>query len=291
MGFPVKANTWLALTLVGLAALVLSSEALAADSRQGQNTVGAGLFLAWAIAYLTRRRAIGGWLLYFYIQLYLSLLISLLFLPRVFANLNPGSWDSANLYVLFFLSTVPVLLAQAFEAYAATVLLARRNASNLRVLRFALVALAISSGVALGIDIGYFSDAPTLFFDILTFGFACIWCAYFWRAKRVRMVFVDRAWEYASYSAPRILSPAEKRYLVRRAAIAGSVTFVLLLLMMGSAIGDKKPDTGIFVVPIFYALVAAAIGWYAPIRKRKREALAQAHGIAAEAQGEQPKGT
>ena len=36
--------------------------------------------------------------------------------------------------------------------------------------------------------------APTLFFDSLTFGFACIWCAYFWKAKRVRMVFIDRAW-------------------------------------------------------------------------------------------------
>lgn len=291
MGLLVKANSWLTLTVVGLFALVLSSDVLAAASRQGQNTVGAGLFLALAIAYLTRRCAIGGWLLYFYIQLYLSLLISLLFLPRVFANLNPDSWDSANLYALFFLSTVPVLLAQVFEAFAATVLLARRNEGNLRVLRLALLALAISSGIALGIDTGYFSDAPTLFFDALTFGFGCIWCAYFWRAKRVRMVFIDGAWDYASYSAPRVLSPAEKRYLAKRAAIAGSVTFVLFLLMMGSAIGDKKPDAGIFVVPIFYALVAAAIGWYAPIRKRKREALQQLRGNLGPSEDGQPKGT
>lgn len=270
-----RANSWLNAAAIGGLTLAISSEALAAPAGQGQNTVGAGLFLAWAIAYLTRRRAIGGWLLYFYIQLYLSLLIALLFIPRVIANLNPGSWDSANLYVLFFLSTVPVLLTQAFEAYAATLLLARRNESNLRVLRFALIALAVSSGVALGIDIGYFSDGPTLFFDVLTFGFACIWCAYFWRAKRVRFVFVERRWDYASYSVPRVLSPAEKRYLTKRSAIAGSATFVLFLLMMGSAIGDKKPDAGIFFVPIFYALIAVAVGWYAPIRKRKREALLQ----------------
>lgn len=291
MGLPVKANSWFTAAVFGLFALVLSSDVLAAASRQGQNTVGAGLFLAWAIAYLTRRRAIGGWLLYFYIQLYLSLLISLLFLPRVLANLDPGSWDSANLYVLFFLSTVPVLLAQAVEAYAATILLARRNEINLRVLRFTLLALAISSGVAFGIDIAYFSDAPTLFFDGLTFGFACIWCAYFWRARRVRAVFIDRAWDYASYSAPRVLSPAEKRYLARRAAIAGSITFVIFLLMMGSAIGEKKPDAGIFVVPIFYALVAVAIGWYAPIRRRKREALRQLRGNSEPSEDGQPKGT
>ncbi len=274
---PVTPSSLRSIVVLGCVAFSISGEALAAAAgTQGQNTVGGGLFLAWAIAYLTRRRAIGGWLLYFYIQLYLSLLLSLFFLPRVIANLNPSAWDSAMLYVLSFLSTVPVLLAEALEAYVATVLLFRRNESNLRFLRIALVALALSSGVSLGIDIAYFSDAPTLFFDALTFGFACIWCAYFWKAKRVRIVFVQRTWDYTSYSPPRVLAPEEKRYLLKRAAVFGSVTFVLFLLMMGSAIGDKKPDLGIFVVPIFYALVAAAIGWYAPIRKRKREALLQA---------------
>ena len=287
-----KLCPWSHIAALAGIALVISNEALAASGgSQGQNTAGAGLFLAWAIAYLTRRRAIGGWLLYFYIQLYLSLLISLLFLPRVIANLNPGAWDSANLYVLSFLSTVPVVLTQGFEAYAATLLLFRRSERNLRLLRIALLALAVSSGASLGIDIGYFSDEPTLFFDALTFGFACIWCAYFLRAKRIRMVFVERAWDYASYSTPRILAPEEKRYLTKRSAVVGSVTFVLLLLMMGSAIGDKKPDAGIFVVPIFYALVAAAIGWYAPIRKRKREALLQARANAETTHDGQAKGT
>ncbi len=272
-----KPTPWPTIAALGGLAFATSTEVLAASSgTQGQNTVGAGLFLAWAIAYLTRRRAIGGWLLYFHIQLFLSLLISVLFLPRVIANLNPGAWDSAMIYVLSFLSTVPVLLAQGFEAYAATLLLIRRNESNLRLLRIALLALAVSSGASLGIDIAYFSEALTLFFDVLTFGFACIWCAYFWKAKRVRIVFVERAWDYASYSAPRILAPEEKRYLLKRAAVLGAVTFVLFLLLMGSAIGDKKPDARIFFVPIFYALIAAAIGWYAPIRKRKREALLQA---------------
>lgn len=62
-----KRVSWLNTIALGVFALAISSEALAAPASQGQNTVGAGLFLAWAIAYLTRRRAIGGWLLYFYI--------------------------------------------------------------------------------------------------------------------------------------------------------------------------------------------------------------------------------
>lgn len=269
------------ITVLGSVALLISSEVFAAPAgSQGQNAFGAGLFLAWAIAHLTRRRAFGGWLLYFYIQLYLSLVISLLFLPRVVANLTPTAWDSARLYALFFLSTVPVVLAQVFEAFAATLLLVRRNDTSLRLLRAALIALALCGGASLSLDIAYFSDAPTLFFDGLTFGFACIWCLYFWKAKRVQMVFVERAWDYASYSAPRELAPEEKRYLLKRATIAGSITFVLLLLMMGGAVGDKKPDLGIFFVPIFYAFIAAAVGWYAPIRKAKREALLRARANA-----------
>lgn len=247
----------------------------AAGSNQGQSPAGAGLLVGLAIAYLTRRRAIGGWLLYFYMQIYSSLLVSLLVMNRVMANLSPASWDSAFLYALFFLGTVPVLLAEALEIYAGTVLLFRRNERNLWLLRYALLALTVSGSVSLGIDIAYFREFPTIFFDVLTLGFACVWSAYFWKSKRVRLIFVEKAWDNASASSPRNLSPAERRYLIKRAAIVGLVTFVLLLLMMGGALGDKKPDAGIFILPIIYALVAAAIAWYLPIRKVKRDALLQ----------------
>jgi hypothetical protein len=256
---------------------LVSAEALAATSgAQPQNPLGAGLFVAWGIAYLTRRRAIGGWLLYYYIQLYMSLLVSLIFFPQVISNLAPGEWDSTMRYVLFVLSTVPVVLAQGLEAFAATRLLFSRNEKNLHFLRKVLVALVAASGVSLAIDIAYFPEAPSIALDVLTFVFSGIWTAYFLKAKRVRLVFIELAWDYAAQTAPRPRTPAEKRYLLKRAALAAIATFVLFLLMMGAAMGDKKPDTGIFFVPIFYALVAAAIGWYVPIRKKKLEALLNA---------------
>ena len=259
---------------VGAVGCLVPTEVFAAASgAQAQNPLGAGLFVAWGIAYLTRRRAIGGWLLYFYIQLYLSLLVSLLFIPQVISNLSPGEWDSAIRYVLFFLGTVPVLLAEGFEAYAATKLLITRNETNLRLLRRALAVLVVTSGVSLAIDIFYFSEAPSIVFDVLTFAFAAIWTAYFMKAKRVRLVFVEQAWDYAAQATQRHRSPEEKRYLRRRAALVSVITFVVLLVMMSSAIGDKKPDAGIFFVPVFYALIAAAIGWYAPIRKKKLDTL------------------
>ena len=106
--------------------------------------------------------------------------------------------------------------------------------------------------------------------------FAVIWALYFWQARRVRLVFIEKAWNYEAYSEKRTLTPEEKRYLRKRAILAATPTFVIFLLMMGAAIGDKKPDSGIFFVPVFYALVAAAIGWYAPIRKKKLNALLNA---------------
>lgn len=263
--------------LIGCALTLVPVVGLAASTNtQAPNPVGAGLFLALAVAYLTRRRAIGGWLFYFYLQLYSSVLISLLFIGRVVANLNPGNWDSSFLYVLFFLSTVPVLIAQLAEITLGTMLLFQRNERNVQWLRTALVALAITSGISLGIDLAYFSEFPNIFFDVLTFLFASVWAIYFWRSKRVRLVFVERAWNWAAVSAPRVLTPAERKYLIKRTAIVGGVTFVLFLLMMGGALGDKKPDAGIFVVPIFYALIAAAAAWYSPIRKKKRNELLQA---------------
>lgn len=259
---------------IGAAGCLLPTEVLAvASGTQAQNPLGAGLFVAWGIAYLTRRRAIGGWLLYFYIQQYLSLLVSLLFIPQVIANLSPGGWDSAIRYVLFFLSTVPVLLAEGFGAYAATQLLVARNETNLRLLRRALTVLFMTSGASLAIDIFYFREASAIVLDVFTFAFAAIWAAYFLKAKRVHLVFVERAWDYAAHAAPAHRTPKEKQYLQKRAALVAVGTFVVLLVMMGSAIGDKKPDAGIFFVPVVYALIAAAIGWYAPTRKKKLDAL------------------
>jgi hypothetical protein len=235
-----------------------------------------GLFVAWGIAYVTRRRSIGGWLLYFYIQLYASLLVSLLFFPQVISNINPAGWDNAMRYVLFVLSTVPVLLAEGLEAFVATRLLLDRSEKNLLFLKKVLFSLVAVSAVSVAIDVAYFSDAPSIFLDALTLVFAVIWALYFWKARRVRLVFIEKAWNYEAYSARRTLTPGEKRYLRKRAILAATATFVIFLLMMGAAIGDKRPDSGIFFVPVFYALIAAAIGWYAPIRKKKLDSLLNA---------------
>lgn len=216
--------------VIGSAAWFTATEAFAAaSSTPPQNPVGGGLFVAWAIAYLTRKRAIGGWLLYFYIQLYLSLLISLVFIPGTIANLNPTKWDSALRYVLFILSTVPVLFAELAEAFAATKLLLIRTEQNLRFLRNVLAVLLATSAISLAIDLSYFSEGPTIVFDVMTLAFAGIWYAYFLKARRVQLVFVDKAWQYVDDSKKVPRTPEVKRYLRNRALLLGTVVFVALL--------------------------------------------------------------
>lgn len=171
--------------------------AASADTHQ-QPTAGYGFLIAFAIAYLSRRRAIGGWLLYFYLQMYGGTLISLIFVPQVIANLQSSHWDDAQLYVMFVLSVVPVLVLQLVELVAATILLFRRSESNLRLLRHVLTALVVASVASIAIDLMYFKDDPAIVFDFITAFFAIVWAAYFRKARRVKAVFVDKTWPFES---------------------------------------------------------------------------------------------
>jgi hypothetical protein len=265
----IVANVWLKL----LAALMLLASAIpafaATNNAPRQNYAGASMWVTLAIVYLSRKRQIGGWLLYFYIQLYLSLIVSLMLIPQVASNLNPTQWDESFRYVMYFLSVVPVLIIDAIEVTVATRLLFRRNEGNVRLLRNIILALAIASAVAIGIDLMYFRDA-TMFFDVLGLMFAVIWTLYFSKSKRVKAVFVEKNWVFDPEAYKRRLTDEDKKKLRKRALIAATITFVAFLLLMGSTLTQegKQPTPSIFFVPTFYAVIVAIIAWFIPIRKK-----------------------
>lgn len=267
------------------AALCWESAFAATGSAPGQNPAASGLFLGLAIAYLSRRRKIGGWLLYYYLQLFLSVvLMCVVSLPTVAKQIQPAEWDNASLYVWYVLSTVPVLAVLIGEVALSTVLLFRRNEATLRLLRLTQLALVVVAAASLCIDVVHFDEPATIFLDSYSLFFAVVWAWYFRKATRVHMVFVEHSWDYERQQAAKhVPTKAELRYLWQRAAVSGGIVFVLLLVMMGSALHDKRPDVGIFFVPLFYGAIAAALGRYLPIRQRKRDAL-----NAARAQGGAP---
>lgn len=255
--------------------LFINGVAYAATANATQNpAAGTGIFIAFAIAlYLSRRRAIGGWLLYFYFQLYIGILISLFFIPQIISNLDPNQWDDSFLYVMSFLSVVPVLVLQLLKVAIATFLLFQRNKRNVKYLRNIIFCLVLANTGAVIIDLLYFKDDPSIFFDAIILIFAIIWLLYFWKSQRVKMVFVDNNWSYIPYSERRALTSENKVRLRKRALISAVITFILFLIMMGSTLESEgtEPDSGIFFVPLFYAVLVAIIAWYLPIKNKKQQ--------------------
>lgn len=261
--------------LLAIYLLFINGVAYAATANATQNpAAGTGIFIAFAIAlYLSRRRAIGGWLLYFYFQLYIGILISLFFIPQIISNLDPNQWDDSFLYVMSFLSVVPVLVLQLLKVAIATFLLFQRNKRNVKYLRNIIFCLVLASTGAVIIDLLYFKDDPSIFFDAIILIFAIIWLLYFWKSQRVKMVFVDNNWSYIPYSERRALTSENKVRLRKRALISAVITFILFLIMMGSTLESEgtEPDSGIFFVPLFYAVLVAIIAWYLPIKNKKQQ--------------------
>ena len=242
-----------------------------------------GVWVALGIVYLTRRRQIGGWLLLYYVGVYGTLLLTALFVALQWSTYTPGGWSNARLYVWYLLSQVPPLMVVVAVAVVATRLLYRRTEANVRILRNTMLALVVAHAATLTIDFVYFSANESIAFDVYDLFSSVLWFQYFRTSTRVQRVFIDHQWNYdlehRQTKAPVLLSQKvplslpEKRYLLKRAALAAAITFVGLLVYLGTSLGDTKPDDGLLLVPSGYALLAAALGRYLPIGEKKRSAL------------------
>lgn len=153
-----------------------------------------GWLVGLLIVYLSRRRAIGGWLLYFYLGVYMGALIQLAFVATSWASLSPSAWDSSARYAIYLVSYVPCVVALYLVVIAATYLLIQRNASVVRLLRLALATQFALTAISTFLDVAYFHDDSSLPLDCITLVSTGIWSLYFWKSKRVRLVFVEHAW-------------------------------------------------------------------------------------------------
>lgn len=238
--------------------------------------------IALAIIYLSRRQAIGSWLLWYYIQLYIGIALTTWFFTRGYQNLTPSAWDSANRYVMFLLSCIPLQIARMAEVIVGTWLLRDRTNERLKHFRWVLVAVLITSLTAAGIDVYFFSRDKNLSLNVFSVGFSITWLAYFMLSKRVRLVFEEGNWSYSTDAENRVLSSDDRRRLRRRALIASSITFVVLLIVIGISQGEKKPDAAIFIGPLICAALAALIAWYLPLRKRRSDIPIETHSRTSE---------
>lgn len=167
---------------------LVATPALAADSTSlAPGRILFGVIIAY-VCISRQHKDIGGWLLYYYIQLYLSVVSSLVLFIPTYRNYLPIEWGGeTKLYLLFLASTVPGLLIAPTELVFAERLRHRRCPERLQALRFVLWAHLGSSILGLLIDGLYFPE--NIILSILSVVWPLIWVPYFHRSTRVDRVF------------------------------------------------------------------------------------------------------
>ncbi len=151
-----------------------------------------GLILLY-ICSKRKEQEIGGWLLYYYIQLYLGLFVTVAMFAASFDNYRPDSWSGApELYPWFLASTLPLLLLTPAELVVAEKLRRSRDPRFLKWLRAVLwagLAVALLGGA---IDMAKFPS--NLLLDVIPLVWPLIWLPYFHRSTRVKKVFITKDW-------------------------------------------------------------------------------------------------
>jgi Pyridine nucleotide-disulphide oxidoreductase, dimerisation domain len=91
--------------------------AFAASSNSSPNspTFAPGILIAWLICNGRKRSPVGGWLFFFYWQLYSGLLISAVFFAGNIQSYVPENFDTPSQFALFMASSVPGLVLFAVK--------------------------------------------------------------------------------------------------------------------------------------------------------------------------------
>jgi hypothetical protein len=172
----------------------LLSSILASSGSQTTPALPGGI-IAWAVCNSRKRSPIGGWLMFYYWQLYSGLIMSAVLFGANLESYIPEYFNSPNRYALFLASAAPGLILLLVEIAVATLLLIARARDMLLLLRWVIVANIVAAIVAGIIDAEYFPD--NLVFSFLNIGQHLLWLAYFFRSTRVRHVFFLQDWDIA----------------------------------------------------------------------------------------------
>ena len=183
----------LSLLFLGPAFIALALDATTAP-RSNSPTIPwvAVAIIAWILCYQKRKNPIGGWLLYFFIQLFTGLLYSQVRLLMSAKNYSPSNWHESSLYTLFLLSTLPAEIVLLVEAVVGAVLLQNRTWRLVNILRGVLVARLLFGLLSIAIDKSHFPSGltPRSAEVILS----TIWLLYFSTSTRVKQVFKTHDW-------------------------------------------------------------------------------------------------
>jgi len=136
----------------------------------------------------------GGWLLFFYWQLYSGVIMTIVFFCINFQSYVPENFDDQAKYYWFLASVLPSFVIFALELAVATTLISVRTWDLLCLLRGLVLAQWVAGIVSAIIDIKFFPDnlLLELIFTLIPFG---CWSAHFFVSRRVEHVFRQHDWD------------------------------------------------------------------------------------------------
>jgi hypothetical protein len=206
------------------------------DSSSSSKTTsgGGGALIAYLICNSQKRRPIGGWLLYFYIQLYFGALLSIFILLGAIKNFDPSLWEDKALYSLYLFSTIPSYLAILAEVIVGSMLIANRfrNRQTVTWLKIVLAASFLFSILGMTIDYYHWQENSTM--DFLMALMSLLWLFYFIKSLRVRLVLTENNWD-PSIIYPLSVTPeakeASSRWVKRYIIFLVSIIVIVFVII------------------------------------------------------------
>lgn len=150
-----------------------------------------GLLFAW-LCWFRRKEEIGGWLMFFYYQIYAGTFLSVLTVAKQFSVYMPRPWKNETNHIFFVMAAIPRLLGFLMIIIIATILLKKRDLLWLSKLRWVMGIELTLMACSLLIDSYRFPSAFT--FNLLQAILLSLWLTYFYQSQRVHRVFVTHDW-------------------------------------------------------------------------------------------------
>ncbi len=182
----------LQLPYVGAFMMLVSSAA-----QQPVNPFGIGGIVAWIVCAKRKDKSIGGWLLFYYWQIFAGAAFGAFLLITVgYRSYMPEIHKRPLDFWLFFISAMPSLMLLWVQAGAALMLLCVRTWDALQLLRYILMATTVFGWIGLGIDLYKFPQNVTI--SAMGAIQMTVWMIYFLVSNRVERVFKYDNWEQAT---------------------------------------------------------------------------------------------
>lgn len=149
-----------------------------------------------------RREEIGGWLLYFYIKLYLDAIFTLLELIFNYNQYLPIAWSVLpSLYLWYLVSVIPAKIVTFLVLGFGEKLRFSRNGKWLKWLRGVVWIELVVLGLESTIDLKFFrSNLPSDFFSLL---WPFIFLPYLYFSRRINRVFGLKDWPNSETMPPQ----------------------------------------------------------------------------------------